>query len=356
MYLEERLKKLQKLLPTYSIDAFVVSDSINLFYLTGLNLSAGQLVVTQNEVVLFVDGRYIDACKKQTKIPTFLQGTHNLAELIKTHLSSVNILGISDIDTTYKRFTDLQNEFTKHPLLEIKAIESPLKQLRMIKDSIEIDLLQQAADLGSRGYDYLRSILKEDMSEEEAAIELEIFWKRAGGEKVAFDPIIAFGSNSALPHYRAGNARLKKGDIVLLDIGVTLNHYHSDMTRVFFFGNPEPELQKIYEIVKKAQISAIAQCRPGITVGEVDVVARNIIAEEGYGPRFLHSLGHGIGLEVHEAPWLRNQNPQSETILQANMVATIEPGIYLEGKGGVRIEDTIRITDYGCYSLTQRPT
>lgn len=350
MYLQERQKKFQQQIITLGIDAFLVSDSINLFYLTGLQLSAGNLIVTTNSMLLCVDGRYIDSCRQSTKIPVELQGTQTLAEIIQKHFPEVKSVGISDTETSYRGVLDLQKEFG-----QILALENPLKKIRMIKDDIEINLLQQAADLGSRGYDHVLSIMNEGVSEEELAIELEIFWKRAGGEKVAFSPIIAFGPNSALPHYRAGNARLKKGDLVLIDIGVTLNNYHSDMTRVFFFGDVDPELAAIYEIVKQAQTSAIAHCKPGVTAGELDDIARTVITEAGYGPRFLHSLGHGIGLEVHEAPILRNKKPQGDVRLEANMVVTIEPGIYLEGKGGVRIEDTIRLTEYGCYSLTQRP-
>jgi Xaa-Pro aminopeptidase len=158
-----------------------------------------------------------------------------------------------------------------------------------------------------------------------------------------------------MPHYRASKGKLEKGQPIQIDIGVIDRHYHSDMSRVVFFGKPSSEMRKIYDIVLKAQLAALNQCRPGIKIGDLDQTAREIISKAGYGDKFTHSLGHGVGLEIHESPLLRNKPPHSEEFLQPGMVITIEPGIYLSGIGGVRIEDTVVITDDGYENLTNRP-
>jgi Xaa-Pro aminopeptidase len=194
------------------------------------------------------------------------------------------------------------------------------------------------------------------MTESEAALELDFFWKKRGGQGFSFDPIIAFGANSSMPHYRAGITPLKKGDTVLIDIGVMVNNYHSDMTRTVFFGEPHPEMRKIYNIVREAQTRALDAVKPGVHAGELDKAARGYIEAEGYGPQFSHSLGHGVGLEIHEWPFLRNRVPMADIPIKEGMCLTVEPGIYIEGLGGVRIEDSIIVTQEGYRSLTNRPT
>ena len=262
-------------------------------------------------------------------------------------------LGFPSEDTTYQRYTQLKKSLDEASISLI-AIENPVRRLRTIKDSDELARLREAASLGSLGYDLVVDLLEEGITEQELAHALEIFWLKQGGKKLAFDPIIAFGSNSSQPHYRAGNTKLEKGQPVLIDIGVTLNDYHSDMTRVVFYGEPSNLMRKIYGIVKDAQAAALALCRPGTTVGELDNAARQLIAQTGYGEQFSHSLGHGLGLEVHEPPTLRNKPPFNDIVLQPGMVITIEPGVYLPDTGGVRIEDSVVITADGYEDLTQR--
>ena len=199
---------------------------------------------------------------------------------------------------------------------------------------------------------YVLSLLKEEISEAELALELEFFWKKRGAKKLAFDPIIAFGANSSMPHYRAGLAKLQSHTSILIDIGVVLSHYHSDMTRVVHFGTPTSVIEKIYSIVEEAKARALALCCPGTLVGELDRAARDWIASQGYGERFTHSLGHGVGLDIHEPPTIRDSGLYRTLPLQPGMVITIEPGIYLPGIGGVRLEDTVLITENGHENLT----
>jgi Xaa-Pro aminopeptidase len=213
--------------------------------------------------------------------------------------------------------------------------------------------LRKAANLGTEGFEYLLEIIREGISEAELAVELEIFWKRKGSRGLSFQPIIAFGASSSMPHWRASSARLKKGDAILIDIGVHYHHYHSDMTRVVYFKEADPKMVEIHSIVQEAQQLALSLCKPGVKIGELDKTARDSITKRGYGAHFTHSLGHGIGLEIHELPTLRSGSPQSDLLLEPGMCITIEPGIYLAGVGGVRLEDTVVITESGYENLTK---
>lgn len=357
MNYQKRLQKLQKWIIEQKIDLLFIDDPVNLYYLTGLTLSLGRLCIpAREEARLFVDGRYYAQCKQSSPFPVTLRIDHALESYLSSLGSSQ--FGFDSSRTTYQEYVQLQQLVgsLNIPSATLQPIPDPLKGLRCIKDPEEIQLLKDAAILGSQGFDFVCSLLKEGITEKEAAIELEIFWKRRGGEKLAFDCIIAFGANSALPHYRAGNARLEKGQTVLIDIGVGRQRYFSDMTRTLFFGEPPPKMLEIYSIVKTAQEKALSLCRPGTLIRDLDKAARDYIADKGYGAAFSHGLGHGIGLEVHEYPSLKNIDPFAQAPLEPGMAVTIEPGIYLEGIGGVRIENTVIITDNGYEDLTLRST
>ena len=345
-----RVDQLKTILSEEKCDGMLIDDTINLYYLTGLHLSAGKLLLHPEGATLLVDSRYYEHCKSSSPFPVKL--TNKSFEL-KVLISEKNItqLAFNSDNTTYGEFQKLKKEI---PQIELKPIGNPTLKLRAVKDAEEIETLQEAAALGSEGYDYLIDLLKEGISESELAIELEIFWKRRGSHAIAFDPIIAFGANSSMPHYRVGQHKLKKGESVLIDIGVNLKHYHSDMTRVVFFGEPDPKIVAIYEIVRQAQEKALELCKPGTKISDLDACARGLIDEAGYGENFTHSLGHGVGLEIHELPMIRKQNEPSIPTLKEGMVITVEPGIYLPGIGGVRIEDTVAITKDGHKNLTNR--
>lgn len=362
MSFSDRLKKLQHSLFSLSCDALLIEDTINIFYMTGLNLSAGKLLVDKKNAYLIVDNRYFEICKKASPFPVLKAENFSFEKhFASKEFSHISTLAIDSDKISHKAFLSLKSMIEKvnqarenNPFLELIPIDNPVKELRKIKDSQEINLLREAAILGSLGFDYVRSLLKEGITELEVAIALEIFWKQRGGRNVSFDPIIAFGANSSMPHYRAGNQYLKAGDTVLIDIGVCLNHYHSDMTRTIFFGDPDPRIKTIHKIVQQAQQTALSRCRPGTLLGDLDAAARKYIDSEGYGEFFIHSLGHGIGLEIHEFPIIKNAEPYKDLPLVPGMVVTIEPGIYLPGIGGVRIEDTIVITNDGYESLTRQ--
>ncbi len=360
MDIKKRIKRLQNLLVDNRCDAILVENPINLFYLTGMELSTGQLLVSTKSAKLIVDGRYYEVCKTHCPLSTVLLKKETLQALLQSKpFQEVQKLAFDSEQTSHGRFLEyrslvraIETKSSKKRALKLVPLNDPIKQLRAIKDADEILILKKAAQLGSKGYDFICTQLKQGITELEAAAELEIFWKRNGSQGLAFESIIAFGTNGSMPHYRPHQVKLKKGDPILIDIGVKWGHYHSDMTRTVFLGAPSPKMQEIYKIVLKAQTEALKLCKPGNAISDLDSCARSIITAAGYGKNFNHSLGHGIGLEVHELPFIRGT---ATDILRPGMAITIEPGIYLPGIGGVRIEDTVIITENGYENLTKRP-
>lgn len=361
MNYSERLKRLQQHLKKENCDLLLIEDVTNIYYMTGLELSMGKLLVDSDNACLVVDSRYYENCQKQSPFPVQLLQENAIEDWI-CQRTSLSRIGFDSSKTSYERYLEIKKQM--HALkkrlggskaLKLVAINAPLRMLRCIKDAEEIALMKTAADLGSEGFDFLCNSLAPGISELQLALELDIFWKRKGSKALAFDPIIAFGPNSSMPHYKPANRRLKEGDCVLLDIGVNVRHYHSDMTRVVFFGQRSKKMQEIYDIVREAQQRALQLCKPGTPIKALDAAARGYIAEKGYGERFTHNLGHGVGLEIHEAPMLSQKGPDKNIKLQEGMVITIEPGIYLPDIGGVRLEDCVAITANGYENLTKRP-
>lgn len=349
-----RLNRLRQILAKMPCEALLIEHPIHLLYLTGLDLSIGRLLVSQNEACLIVDGRYLEYSNQQKLYPVYDLKDDVMKEwLLNYHIHS---LGFDKQYTTYQAFltlSTLATEFNvKGHALELLPVESVVQKLRLIKDEDEIAYLRAAAHLGYQGYEYVVSLLAEGVTEAELALELEFFWKRKGASRLAFSSIIAFGEHGSMPHYRAGNTALQQNTSVLIDIGLVLSHYHSDMTRVVFFGTPDPAIQEIYPIVEEAKNRALALCRPGVFLSELDRAARDWITLNGYGEYFTHSLGHGIGLDIHEPPIIREKSAYGATPIQAGMTFTVEPGIYLPGIGGVRLEDTVLITETGYENLT----
>lgn len=349
-----RLHNLQTLFAKEKCDAYIVDDPTNLYYLTGCELSSGRLIAHSQGAYLVVDKRYFEFCSKHSPFPVLPLEENDWPELFtRQGLRYITKPGFDSEQTSYAKYSEWQAALKEK--IELIPLKNLVKILRTCKNSAEISILREAAELGSQGFDFLCSLIKEGITEIEMANELEIFWKKRGSKTVAFDPIIAFGPNSSMPHYRPGPVKLKKGNSILIDIGVNFKHYHSDMTRVVFFGRPDEKILEIFSVVHEAQKAALFACRPGVLIGELDRIARKIIEQKGYGEFFTHSLGHGIGLEIHEFPVIRNRPPFDTIELQEGMVITIEPGIYLPGIGGVRLEDSVVIVKNGYENLTNRP-
>ncbi len=334
-----RLIRLQSFFKTWKADGCLIENPLDLFYLTGLQLSLGILVVLPTKAKLFVDGRYIEFAKKNSPFPVELLSQ----DAVSAFLRPVRTLVFDSSGTTVLRHEQLKKLHSK----VLMGVPQPLKELRLIKDAAELKLMKQSAALVWKGFEHIRKSLKVGVTEKELALSFEIFCRKHGAEKLSFDPIIAFGKNTAYPHYRAGDVKLKKDQLVLIDIGVVVDRYHSDMTRTVFFGKPDPRLVLLETVVKKAHAAALKLCKSGTKVGDLDKAARQVIEKAGLQELILHSLGHGIGLETHEFPRLKYKGEDQNTLLQEGMVITIEPGLYLPGVGGIRYEDTIVITPKG---------
>ncbi len=333
--------RLASALAKQKLDACVVESPVDLYYLTGLSLSAGKLLLHPQESRLFVDGRYLQIARERAPMPVELESK----EAVSAFLSRLKAkkVGFDGARTSYDQWSRLKG----YSDIEWIAATSLFSHLRLIKTPEEIALMERSAALAWKGYEWILSALKVGVTEKQISKGFEIFCLEQGADGLAFEPIIAFGKNSAMPHYRSQEVPLCKGDIVLIDIGVVREKYHSDMTRVHFFQGADPEMERLYDIARRAQRKALGHCRPGVRVGMLDEAAREVMREEGVEELFVHSLGHGIGLETHEHPRIKATGDAKDMHLEVGMVITIEPGLYIPGKGGVRYEDTVVITADG---------
>lgn len=318
----------------------LIEQTTDLFYLTGLNLSKGRLLVSQNRVTLFVDGRYLEAAKKNAPCDVAKW------EEFKNVQEKEMVFDSSFI--TYDAYLALKKEL---PSVHLIPRSSPLKEIRVVKEQNEIAALKKAADLTWNGYKYITQLLKEGVSEEELAFEFEFYCRKQGASALSFKPIIAFGENGAYPHHRAGSSRLKNGQAVLIDVGAIFDNYCGDMTRLVYFNEPEKKVLELEEIVKRAKEKAMRAIKPGVKCGLLDQIVQDEFAQANVKEFYTHSLGHGIGLEAHEFPRLRFDGADRDVVLQPGMVFTVEPGLYVSGVGGVRLEDMVVVTETGYENL-----
>lgn len=328
---DSRIKKVKTDLP------LLIEKPSDLFYLTGLSFSKGRLLLTEDSATLFVDGRYFERAKKEAPCSTRLW-----EEFSETSLKE---LCFDSGFVTYEGYLSLKKEL---PSVRLTPKPNPIQDLRVIKEAGEIAKLKKAALLTWQGYRHIAEMLKEGVSEEELGLEFEFFCRKKGASGLSFSPIIAFGENSAYPHYRAGKARLKKGQSVLIDVGAILEDYCADMTRLVYFGDPDPRIAHFERLVKKAKEIAISRVKPGVCAGAIDQVVQDEFDRANVKQLYTHSLGHGIGLEAHEFPRLRFNGVDKDVVLKPGMVFTIEPGLYQPGVGGVRLEDMVIVTASGC--------
>ncbi len=347
--LNSRIDRLRDYLREKNLDVCLINDSLNLFYYTGLSLSTGYLWIDQKEIRLFVDPRYGETCEQQKEIPVFVvrQFTKALRDLVNAR--KLFILFDSSL-VSYSDYQKLKETFSSD--VALMAHPCFLQYMRRIKDTHEIELMRKSASLAIKGYEYAKSLLKEGITEKNLAMEIEVYLRQQGADKMAFDSIISFGVNTSKPHYTPQEIPLKMGEMVLIDLGVNKDYYASDCTRMLFFGDPRPELAKIYEIVKSILSEIEAFIKPSVLMKEVDQKVRDLLQEAGYLENFIHTLGHGVGLDIHELPNFRSDQ---DLKLQPGMVLAIEPGIYLPSIGGVRLEDILVVTQNGCEILTHYP-
>ncbi len=336
----ERRSRLAERLVALEAEAFLVTRLPNVRYLTGFTGSNAQLLLAVDRAFFFTDGRYAEQSahevpdlRREIYTAEFAPVFHRLRREL-----GVGRVAFESAGVTYKTYLSLQDGSELVPTTE------EVERLRWVKTAEEIGHLEAAQSRADDAFDDVTARLAEGMTELEAALELDTAMRRAGAEGLAFDTIVAFGENAAEPHHHPTPRPLRRGDVVKMDFGCVVAGYHSDMTRTVAFGRPDPRLEEIYEVVRRAQQAGVDAVRVGAGGGEVDKVARDVIAEAGYGEHYTHSLGHGVGLEVHEGPTLRSGG---KDLLPEHAVVTVEPGIYVGGLGGVRIEDMVEVTAEG---------
>lgn len=345
-----KLVKLREALKEHGLDALLVTNSYNRRYMTGFTGSAGVAVISAEDAVFITDFRYTEQAAKQVQGFRIVQHEKTIIEEVANQVEQMKIktLGFEKDNVSFGTY-ELYNDKVD---AELKAVSGVVEKLRMVKTPDEIEILKQAAKIADDAFAYICTFIKPGVTELEVSNELEMFMRKQGATSSSFDIIVASGERGALPHGVASDKIIQSGELVTLDFGALYNGYISDITRTVAVGEPSDKMKEIYEVTLAAQQLALEKIKPGMTGIEADAIARDYIKSKGYGDAFGHSTGHGIGLEVHEGPGL---SFRSETVLVPNMAVTVEPGIYLPGIGGVRIEDDIMITEDGNVRLTHSP-
>jgi Xaa-Pro aminopeptidase len=329
---------------THEVDAILVTRLPNVRYLTGFTGSNAQAIVTDSSALFLTDGRYAEQSRQEVAAVERVIYRGELAEPLAEACAALGIgrLGFEAHDVTVDGLERLRGKLDG---VEFVPVGQPVERLRWIKDEEELELLREAQACTDRAFEDIMQTIATGMTERQVALELEHALRRAGADALSFDPIVAFGEQAAEPHHYPTHRVLDEGDIIKMDFAGMCGGYHADMTRTIAFGAPPPELRKIHDVVREAQQAAIDAVRAGVTGGAVDATARGVVADAGYGDHFTHGLGHGVGLEIHEGP---NFRPDGDDILPAGAVMTVEPGIYIPGLGGVRIEDMVEVREDGC--------
>ncbi len=343
--LESRIEKLCRGFDGWEIDGMLVSQPANRRYLSGFDGSAGYLLLTPHDRILATDFRYLEQARLQAPGYQVVKISGGVEDWLPGLVAGLNLrqLGFEAAHVTFALYRRLAGGLGKAELpLKLVPLEGAVETLRSIKEPEEIEFIAKAALISDAAMEHAESIVGTGVTELELAWEIERFMRERGSETVPFEVIVASGPASARPHARPSSRRIVAGEPVLVDIGARVSGYASDLTRTLCFGAADETFAKVYDAVLGAQLAAIAVTCEGMTGEEADKIARIVIEEAGYGEAFGHSLGHGVGLAAHELPRL---GPGSAEKLADGMVFTVEPGIYLAGWGGVRIEDTVVMVD-----------
>jgi len=346
----KRIKNLLRLLKINDLDSFIFSTPENVSYLTQFISRDAYFLVSKKGCFYFTDGRYIEEVKPKLK---------NIASLVKTNGSLFNNLAKKCNDLELKRVGFEERHLPYAEYKKLKNLLKPkiyfipchgiLESLRQTKDSEEISKIRQAIKITGLALEYIKDFIRPGMKELEIVAELERFIRYQGASGPSFDIIVASGPNSSLPHHAPTTRRLQNNEPVMIDLGVDYSGYKSDLTRVFFLGKISVLAQEIYKIVLTAQEKAIKKIRAGIEISTIAELSRKYIADKGYAKYFVHNLGHGVGLNIHEDPSVSVNNTD---LLRPGMILTIEPAIYLPNRFGIRIEDMILVNEKGCEVLS----
>ena len=341
----ERIGRIFKFMKEHDLPCIAIKDICTIRYLTGFTGDSSILYADDRIAVLVTDGRYTDQARSELKYCRVKEYKGNIWETVAQLAGAHQKVGFDGDAYTYEDARALQKALPN----TIEMVSVSLRALRLIKDERELENLWQAAKIADGAFERLLKEIKAGMTEKELAARLEYYMRSLGSEGVSFDTIVASGHRSALPHGAPTDKIIEVGDFVTFDFGALYNGYHSDITRTVVMGMANSWHRELYTVVQEAQYRGMKAARPGITGQELDKEIRDYIESRGYGKYFTHGLGHGVGLEIHELP---NINSKGDIVLQEGMVFSIEPGVYIQGRGGVRIEDTVVLTKEGAHSLT----
>ncbi len=345
-----RVDRLRGLLVQHQLDGVLVHKPENRTYLTGFTGSAGVALVTARDALLLVDFRYTEQAAAEAPgwevVKVSRQATEAIVEVARGR--ELRRIGFESDGLTYKQHGELAKALQPSELVPVDGLD----RLRWVKEPEELARIREAVAIADAGFAHIQTRLQPGVRERDVALELEFFMRRHGADKEAFETIVASGVRSSLPHGRASDKVVGYGEFVTLDFGAVVRGYHSDCTRTVVLKEASSRHRELYELVLTAQQRALAGLRPGLSTRDADALARQVIADAGYGDQFGHGLGHGVGLAIHEGPAL---SPREDATLEAGMVVTVEPGVYLPGWGGVRIEDLAVITLGGYEILTRAP-
>lgn len=344
-----RLAKLREALVNEGLDAILITQPENRRYLSGFTGSAGVLLISQDQAVLATDFRYYEQVEKQAPDFRLAKITDKLEPLLPelVHQVEAKRVGFESVHLTVDQHQEWQKVAEDFELMPTKEL---VEGIRAVKDEEELDKIKKAIALADEAFAHIVSFIEPGMTEKEVAWELEVFMRTHGAEKLAFDIIVGSGPNGAMPHATVSERVIRAGEPIVMDLGAVIDGYHSDLTRTLCVGRPDDKLREVYGVVLEAQLAAEQSIRPGMEGNQADSIARKVIEEAGYGENYGHGLGHGVGLAVHEKPGV---GYLSEDVLGPGMVFTVEPGIYLPGWGGVRIEDIAVMREDGVEVLTQ---
>jgi Xaa-Pro aminopeptidase len=342
-----RRSRIAARLEELEVEALLVTQLPNVRYLTGFTGSNGQVLITAGEHRFLTDGRYIEQSRHEVGDCDRRIYLGELAEPLAAACADLDIarLGFEDRHVTIRQHATFGEALDG---VELVPAGDPVDRERWVKDADEIALLREAQACTDRAFDDVLDRLALGMTERQVSLEIDHAIRRAGGDDLSFESIVAFGENAAEPHHRPGHRVLEEGDVITMDFGALFGGYHADFTRTVAFGEPAAELRKIHDIVREAQQAAVDAVSGGASGGSIDAVARSTIEDAGFGDRFTHGLGHGVGLEIHEGPNFARSGGDE---IPVGAVMTVEPGIYVPGLGGVRIEDMIEVTEHGAVVL-----
>lgn len=335
-------------------DAALIFSDINILYYTGFALTDSCLAVTADSAILFTDSRYTEAAGKKIGDENVINWTGRGVEALLDFFSSHNVktVAVESDMMTLDELSDLRKKLPDVIFVTDDSLKNATHDLRIIKDRSQLDKMIAAQRIAEEAFDYILGFIKPGMTEKEVQLALDYRMLSHGASALSFETICVAGAKSSLPHGVPGDNIIKNGDFLTMDFGATVDGWHSDMTRTVAVGSADDEMKKVYSVVLEAQLAGLEIFAPGVACSAADKAARDVIEKAGYGEYFGHSLGHGVGVEIHEAP---SVGPRSENILEVGHVVTCEPGIYIPGRFGVRIEDMAFITEGGCENLTRCP-